>query len=135
MPVPAAIWSMIPPTADPTTGRAFPHALGHGQPEPFGEAFLRDDGGVPLQRVDHRGVFADVIERQGDQQDPGAGRGRQITPLQQAIPEYRSALGVIGHPGDRRAGQHEVSAAAGATYSAKPPITPDMSLSRSHRET
>src|SRR5271166_1788910 len=65
---------------DPADRRAddrapLPHSLGHGQPEPFGQALLHDDGGVPLQRVDHGRVLVDVIERQRNQQGSRPGNG------------------------------------------------------------
>jgi hypothetical protein len=60
MPVPSAIWSMIPPTAEPT--------------------LLRDDGGVPLQGVDHGRVLVDVVEGQRHQQDARPGGGWQVVP-------------------------------------------------------
>ena len=52
---------------------ALPHRLGDGQPEALGEALLHDDVRSPLQRVDHRRVFVEVVHRQADQMRPAAG--------------------------------------------------------------
>ena len=68
---------------------------------------------MPLYRVDHGGVFVNVIQRKGNQQNPGPSRSRQIAPLQQAVSEYGNPFRVIGHPGDCRTGQHEVPVATG----------------------
>jgi hypothetical protein len=94
-------------------GPALPHSLGNGQPEPFCQALLRDDGGVPLQGVDHGRVLVYVVKRQRHQQNARPGSGRQVVPLQQAFPVHGRALRVVGHLVDSRAGQHQVSTAAG----------------------
>ena len=110
-----AFADLVDDPADPRAddGPPLPHSLRDGQPEPFRQALLHDDGGVPLQRVNHGRVLVDVIQRQRNQQDACPGRRAQILPLQQALPVDRCALGVVTHVLDRRANQHQVSLTAG----------------------
>ena len=69
---------------------------------------------MPLQRVDHGDAFVDVIERQGDQQDPGADRGRdgrRATRLPSpvaSVPAGRS-VGSPGALGEDPAGTHRIA--------------------------
>lgn len=102
---------------DPTDRRShdwprLPHSLRDRKPESFGEALLRDDRSVPLQRVDHRGVLVGILERQRDEQNPAASRLRQLSPLQQAVREHGGAFWVVGYPGNRRADEQQISVLA-----------------------
>ncbi len=47
-----------------------PHTLGHRQAEALGQALLHDDGGVTLQRVDHRRVLVLVVHGEHHESDP-----------------------------------------------------------------
>ena len=55
--------AVIPPTAEPMTGRPFHIPSSTVKPEPFRQALLHGDSGVPLQRVDHGRVLIDIVKQ------------------------------------------------------------------------
>ena len=112
---PSTIWSWIPPTRVPITGLPLPHRLGDGQPEALGEALLHDDVGPPLQRVDHRRVFVEVVHRQAGEMDPARGSPSDSSSRQARsnLAPDRCAFGVVGDRGGGGAGEDEMRLARG----------------------
>ncbi len=94
-------------------GALLPHRLGHGEPEPFGQALLHHDVGAALERVHDDRVGLDIVGRQVGDVDPAPILRRQAPPDVEDLGEHRVGLGIVGHrcrPGSR---QHQVRFAEG----------------------
>ena len=111
----------------------FPHRLGHGEAETFGEALLHDHVRAALEGVHHRRVLFDVVHRQGGEVDARLRPRIQPHALRADLGQPRRLRDRRRHR-DRRPRQEQVGVRVPAV-SVKQRRTPAGSLSRSQRDT
>jgi hypothetical protein len=87
-----------------------PHRLGHGQPEPLGDALLRDHPCVTLKRVDDDCVLVGIVHPDRREVDAGTELLWQALPRGDRAAQDLLALGVVGDSFHCWAGVEEVRA-------------------------
>ena len=113
MPVPSATWSMIPPTAEPITGRPFHIPSDTVSPNPSARLFCAMTVACRCSALTMAAFSSMSSSGSVTSKIRARAAGFRIVPLQQALSVDRRALRVIAHITDRRADQHQVPLPAG----------------------